>query len=358
MKQSWTVVSTGFALFSMFFGSGNLVFPILVGQESGSCAFFAALGIVLTGVFMPFLGTFGMMLYDGNVERFFRVFGKTGTLVLSFILLGLMGPFGVLARCFTVMHGALELLFGPLLLAPTSVFLCLVTFLLCAKKHRIISTIGTWLTPALLCLLALIAYFGLTGASLPTGGEKAPQEAFTDGFFQGYQLMDLLASFFFSAFVIGRLKAQGATLRMFFTSSCIGMGLLSLVYMALCFLGAIFSKECAGHLPHELLGVIAKETLGEYAALCVGVTMLLACLTTAMALATLFSDFLKNDIFQGKMAGGVSLAVTLLIGFFVSTFEFSGIAKFLGPIVEMLYPVLILLTVANIVMRFRKVSAV
>ncbi|MBA2728840.1 MAG: branched-chain amino acid transport system II carrier protein, partial [Parachlamydiaceae bacterium] len=38
--------TTGFALFSMFFGSGNLVFPITVGQESQGHYLLAALGIV------------------------------------------------------------------------------------------------------------------------------------------------------------------------------------------------------------------------------------------------------------------------------------------------------------------------
>ena len=355
-EMKWTVLSTGLAFFSMFFGSGNLVFPILVGQESGVFAFYASLGIVLTGVLMPFLGTFGMMLYDGNVGQFFRFFGKTGTLLLSFILLGLMGPFGVLARCLTVMHGALELLFGKLPLAETCFFLCAFTFVLCLRKARILSTIGTWLTPFLVGLLALIAYFGFTDAKALPEVTKSPQEAFSTGFFQGYQLMDLLASFFFSSFVITRLKEQGSSLRTFFASSCIGMGLLSLVYIALVFLGAFYGKECAGHAPHELLGVITKATLGEYAALCVGVTMLLACLTTAMALTTLFSEFLQKEVFREKVPLSVSLVLTLAIGFFVSTFEFSGIAKFLGPIVEMLYPVLILLTVVNIVLKLYEPS--
>jgi LIVCS family branched-chain amino acid:cation transporter len=358
MKINWTLISTGLAFFSMFFGSGNLVFPILVGQESGASALFASIGIVLTGVLMPFLGTFGMMLYDGNITQFFRFFGKRGTLLLSFILLGLMGPFGVLARCFTVMHGALELLFGALPLAETCFFLCVCTFLLSLRKARILSTIGNWLTPLLVFLLALIAYFGFTGINSLPEVTKSPQEAFSIGFFQGYQLMDLLASFFFSSFVIARLKEQGNSLRTFFASSCIGMGLLSLVYVALVFLGALFEKECAGALPHELLGVITKATLGKYAVLCVGVTMLLACLTTAMALATLFSEFLQKDLCREKMPSSIALLITLSIGFFVSTFEFSGIARFLGPIVEMLYPVLILLTVINIGLKLYKPSAV
>ncbi len=70
MKNTWLVVSTGFALFSMFFGSGNLVFPITVGLESEGHYLPAALGILLTGVAVPFLGVLGMMLYKGDIYSF------------------------------------------------------------------------------------------------------------------------------------------------------------------------------------------------------------------------------------------------------------------------------------------------
>src|SRR5205085_1194147 len=98
--------STGFALFSMFFGSGNLVFPILVGKECGGHFFLSALGILFTGVFLPFLAVFAMMLFQGSISSFFTCFGQRGTFLFSLLILGLMGPFGVLARCLTVAHGA------------------------------------------------------------------------------------------------------------------------------------------------------------------------------------------------------------------------------------------------------------
>lgn len=95
MKNKWFVVSTGFALFSMFFGSGNLVFPITVDQESEGHYLLAALGILFTGVVVPFLGVLGMMLYKGDIYSFFSCFGKKGTFLFSFLALALMGPFGV-----------------------------------------------------------------------------------------------------------------------------------------------------------------------------------------------------------------------------------------------------------------------
>src|SRR5262245_8338583 len=109
MKNKLLIISTGFALFSMFFGSGNLVFPLVVGKESGGHYLLATLGIFLTGVVVPFLGVIAMMLYKGDNQKFFGSMGKPATFWFPLIALSLMGPFGVLARCITVAHGSFRL---------------------------------------------------------------------------------------------------------------------------------------------------------------------------------------------------------------------------------------------------------
>lgn len=353
--SKWLFVSTGFALFSMFFGSGNLVFPILVGQESEGHYAMAALGILLTGVVVPFLGTLGMMLYNGDIYSFFNCLGKKGTFVLSFIILALMGPFGVLARCLTVAHGALLLLLPNVSLTMASFAMCVVIFFLTVNKNRIVPLLGTLLTPFLLGSIALIAFFGLQKGVLPEAVATSSWVALKNGFFRGYQLMDLLAAFFFSQFVIRHLQAtlpkninSSHLLQHFLKSSLIGAGLLSLVYCALVLLGWTYSPTLIGVPPQEMLGTIAMESLGSIAAPCICIALVLACLTTAIVLASLFADFLNEELTNKKMGNPLALAVTLGLGFLVSTFDFDGIAHFLGPILEAAYPALIVLTIVNI----------
>ena len=355
MKNKWLVASTGFALFSMFFGSGNLVFPLTVGQESEGHYLSAALGILLTGVVVPFLGVLGMMLYQGNIDHFFSSFGRKGTFLFSFLALALMGPFGVLARCLTVIHGALLPLFPHVSLPMTSFVTCLIIYFLAMNKNKIVSTLGSILTPLLLAAIALIAFFGLKeGVFLPTTQTES-WPAFKNGFFQGYQTMDLLAAFFFSQFVTShlhrQLSSQGeekALLKYFYHSSCIGAALLSLVYIALVLLGWIYSPTLLQTPPQEMLGKIAIESLGMMAAPCICLVVIFACLTTAIVLSSLFADFLHSQVSHGKIKPPQALLLTLAIGFVVSTFDFAGIAKFLGPLVEMIYPALIALTLFNI----------
>ena len=355
MKTKWIVVSTGFALFSMFFGSGNLVFPITVGQESEGHYFLAALGILLTGVIVPFLGVLGMLLYKGDIGEFFKWFGKKGTFLFSLIALALMGPFGVLARCLTVAHGALQLIVPHISLPVASFSLCVIVYLLTVNKNKIISILGSILTPFLLVSIGTIAFFGLKAGA--TAGPTNPEAwgAFKNGFFQGYQTMDLLAAFFFSTFVIKHLYTtfsdkvdEKSLLKVFFKAGLIGAGILSSVYFALVLLGWIYSPVLMGIPPQEMLGKIAMESLGSFAAPCVALAVIFACITTAIVLTSLFADFLRKEVSQNIIGNKTAIVATLGTGFLVSTLEFAGIARFLGPILETIYPVLIALTLVNI----------
>ena len=202
VKKKMIVLSAGFALFSMFFGSGNLVFPLLVGQESGGHFMLASLGIIFTGVMVPFLGLLGMMLCRGSLKEFFSPLGKMATFIFSFIALSLMGPFGVLARCFTVAHGAIQTIFPEFPLVVASLCFCALIYVMTIKKNKIVSTLGSYLTPILLLSIGAIAFFAFKEGSF----ESVPDfqatiggwSAFKNGFLQGYQTMDLLAAFFFS----------------------------------------------------------------------------------------------------------------------------------------------------------------
>lgn len=341
------IISTGFALFSMFFGSGNLVFPITVGLMSEGHYLLAALGILSTGVIVPFLGVFGMILYKGDIGQFFNCFGKKGTFLFSFFALALMGPFGVLARCLTVAHGALLLLIPDASLPLTSFLLCTAIFFLTLNRNKIVSMLGTFLTPFLLLSIGVITYFGLQG-TLPEATTPSGWPALKNGFFQGYQTMDLLAAFFFSQFVITQVQ----DLSTFCKSSLIGGGILSLVYFALVLLGWMHAPSLAGVPPQEMLGSIAIQSLGPIAAPCVCMAVLFACLTTAIVLTSLFANFLRQDVLQDKIGNVPALLATLAIAFTVSTFDFAGIAMFLGPVLEAIYPALIMLTLVNIASKF------
>jgi|688.fasta_scaffold16775_2 LIVCS family branched-chain amino acid:cation transporter len=354
-KKLFVVGSTGFALFSMFFGSGNLVFPLAVGLESEGHYFLASLGILCTCVIFPLLGMYGMMLYQGNVEEFFGCLGKKGAFLFSFLALALMGPFGVLARCLTVIHGALLFILPTASLTTTSLAMCLIIYLLAANKNRIVPLLGTILTPFLLLAMAAIAIFSFLQSSPTTTLEGVGFNAFTNGFFKGYQTMDLVASFFFSGFVIKYLlrteSDKSSSQSLFFKASLVGAALLYFVYLVLVMLGWRYAPLLAQTSPQEMLGKIAVASLGQLAGPMICLLVVLACLTTAIALTSLFAEFLRKDVCREKIGNHPALILTLMSGFLVSSLDFAGIANFLGPILEAIYPALIVLTVINILCK-------
>lgn len=360
MKTKSIVLSTGLAMFSMFFGSGNLVFPLVVGQLSQGHYAIGAIGIILTGVLVPFLGILAMFLFDGNQNAFFSRLGKPATFWFPLLAISIMGPFGVLARCITVAHGAFRLIHPGTSLWVFSLLACAAIFLLTIRKNRIVPVLGTILTPLLILSLTAIVCFAVISVDLPivTGGNGSAWASFKQGIFQGYQTMDLLAAFFFSVFVIKHLKNHKAmqenpahSLSVFLKASVIGAGLLTTLYCFLVLMGAMYASELGSIPPQEMLGFIAQKTLGPMSAPIICVTVILACITTAVVLASLFADFLRKEISKERIAPSLSLAATLAIAFLVSTLEFSGIAKIIGPILEICYPALIVLAISSILQK-------
>ena len=92
--KSSTIIASGLALFSMFFGAGNVIFPLALGQFAQDKTFYAILGLLITAVGVPLIGVVAMALYDGHYKTFFARIGKTPGFILAVVMMGLIGPFG------------------------------------------------------------------------------------------------------------------------------------------------------------------------------------------------------------------------------------------------------------------------
>ena len=68
------ICTISFAMFAMFFGAGNIMFPIALGLESGGSSLWAILGLIVSGILIPFVGIIVMSFFDGDYNRFFSDF--------------------------------------------------------------------------------------------------------------------------------------------------------------------------------------------------------------------------------------------------------------------------------------------
>lgn len=360
LKEISAVITGGFAVFAMFFGAGNLVFPLLAGKTANSDFLPAFAGLSLTGILVPFLGLLGILLYNGCYQKFFDRFGKTTAFILISLMLLLLGPFGVLPRCITVAFGSFSILEPYFPLSGFSFIMSSVVFLLCINQNQVVPLLGTILAPAKILSVGFILLFGLLFSNAPQQSLIPSPDIFQDGAFKGYQMMDLIAGFFFATVIARHFKlqfgdkekSQEHSFNLTLYAMLLGSSLLLTVYFALVYLGATFSQDLNPHAPEQFLSVIAYLTLGNFGGRIVTIAIILSCLTTIVALTTVFTDFLHDQIFQKRLARLPCLLLTTLVTFLMSNLGFSGIAAFLTPILFYLYPLLILLTVVNIIHWF------
>ncbi len=352
------ILSTGLAMFSMFFGAGNIVFPLALGNMAGASNFFAMAGLMITAVVVPFTGLIAMILFNGDYKAFFGRMGTAPGFLIALFIMCLIGPFGGIPRCIALSYSTITMFTPAMPLYIFSLFSCLIIFAFTYKTNAILEILGYVLTPVLLISLIIIIVLGLLSENL-SGGKADPNFFFT-GLKEGYHTMDLLASFFFSYVVIDCLQKDlhpveiGDFKSIIVTAlkaSAIGAFLLGAVYAGFSYVAAFSGPELHNVSEDLLLGTISLNILGPYAGIVASVAVALACLTTAIALSAAFSEFLYETILQKKIGYIPCLLLTLVITCFVSTLDFTGIVKVLTPILMICYPALIVLSVLNLLYK-------
>ena len=354
MQQYKLIATYGFAIFTMFFGSGNLVFPLSIGYYSANSWLLGFLGLLLTGVVLPFLGLFVIKLHKGNYKNFFNEAGSIAGNIIPFFTLSLLGSFGVVPRCITVAHGGISHIFPELSLWVFASLFCIVSFFLCLKDQIMVKILGKWMSPILLIILVALIGFGIAKAP-PLNMATTESKAFIHGFLIGYQTMDLFAAFFFSALIFKQIQnsmpasTSDKTILLFAVkSSIIGSLLLMIIYFGFVFLGAHYSFLLVNISPEYMLPTIINHVMGNSATLVLAIAIVLSCLTTAVALNNIYARYICSLLALDNKRFSNILLLTTLLSFIISLLDFRAIANFLAPALEVSYPALIVLTIMSI----------
>jgi LIVCS family branched-chain amino acid:cation transporter len=310
------------------------------------------------------MGVMAMALFKGDVLGFFQRTGKIPGYVTAVLILALIGPFGGLPRCVALSHATLKTFFPNFSLPLFSVIACTLIFLLTFKRTRLISLLGSVLTPFLLISMGIIIVKGLWGApELTTTTDLSAAKLFASGLREGYNTLDLLPAFFFSSIVLSCLTQEKIVneaneenqskklLKIMMKASLISGLFLGVIYVGLSYLAAHYSPLLATVPQDIFLTTIAMHVLGPYAGAFVCGAVLLSCLTTAIALAAVFSDFMYKEVAKEKISYHWILTGTMIISSIIATLEFSGIVKMLAPILQLCYPSLIVMAVLNLVYK-------
>lgn len=353
-------LSTGVAIFSMFFGSGNVVFPLLLGADAGNQVSWALLGLTISAVGAPLLGLLSSVLFQGDPKAFFYRIGQIPGYVVVLLILGLLGPIGVIPRCFTVAHAAVMPYFPELSLFTFSLICGAFTLFLLWRREWVLDILGVWLSPLLILTLLVIIGVGVYQAPLLPMSHFKPLEATIEGLVVGYNTMDLMASILFSVSIWLLLKEavpQRQLVPIYIKASLVGGGLLGLIYLGLSYISAAHAEHLNLEMPVRILAELSIYLLGDKLGLLANIAIFLACLTTIMSLALAVVDVLHVEtmnIWIGKKipySYGAMMFTCVLVSVIFSNLGFEKIMRFLVPILQICYPALIVLAICNILYK-------
>ena len=337
------IIVVGFALFSMFFGAGNVIFPPYLGMESGpqwllgfSAYFIADIGLALLGVFA--------LLRVGSSEAVTLRLGKIPAELLMCAIILCIGPMVAIPRTSAT---TFEMAIAPNIPGVSPVLFSVLFFALilalCIKESAVVDIVGKVLTPLLLVgLFAII----IKGIVTPLGEIAAlPQiaNAAVTGIKAGYQTMDALAALPFGIIVLQSVTAKGydsgrKQFRVVGGAAVLAGVLLLCVYMGLAYLGATVSAQYTSDIGRaQLIMALVEALMGKVGVILFGVVVGLACVTTAIALTSSAAAYFA-ELCRGKVSYKVFVIAICVFSAVMSNLGLDRIVAVAAPVLDVIYP--------------------
>ena len=158
MKSKFSdIITISFAMFSIIFGAGNLIFSTYLGYRTGGNWFYSFIMFVLMDIGLVVLGVFAYLKNNCNQNNVFKPVGKVVSSLLQIISLLIVGPLIAIPRT--------ALTSGEIVLPDSlDVYLILyfvLVFICSFKKSKVVDVIGKYITPILLVGISIFVIVGL-----------------------------------------------------------------------------------------------------------------------------------------------------------------------------------------------------
>ena len=358
MYKTKDILLTGFALFAMLFGAGNLIFPPMLGYETNSSWISTMLAFTITGVGFPFLGILSVSIVGNGIKDFANRVSPTFSKIFAIISILAIGPMlaiprtGATAYEITFLYNGME--------SPIYKYIYLICYfgiviLFSLRANKVIERVGKILTPILLILLFLIIIKGIFFANLSVKPDIYPH-AFKRGFLEGYQTMDTIASIAYAGIILkaiknGRNLTQKQEFSFLIKAGLVAILSLALIYGGFALVGAKMHSVLVTKDKIELLVKTTSYLLGGYGNLILAICVAGACLTTAIGLVATVGEFFSS-ITSFKYENIVIF--TVIISFLLSILGVESIIRISVPILIFIYPVMISLTILNLFGKYIK----
>ena len=367
MRQKILVAGT---LFGMFFGAGNLIFPVHLGQLAGRNVIPAIIGFIVTAVGIPIFGVAAIgITHSDGLQTLSSKVGKGYGIFFTCLLYLTIGPLFAIPRCATVSFttGVAPMLLDPskewlALLIFSAIFFAFVLFF-SLRPGKITVWIGKIINPIFLLFLAVLVIAALTnpGASIaavePVEAYATGTSSFFSSFIEGYGTMDAIAGLAFGIVVIDVIRRMGVTNDDAIAEDVLSSGLLTGLLMALIYVVSILVGAQSRGL-FELsenggvaLTQIAGHYLGGVGQLILAVTITFACLKTSIGLVTACAETF-DKMTGGKFSYRGWAILFTAFSFAVSNVGLSAIINYSIPVLMLIYPPAIALITLAFIGRF------
>ena len=341
-------------LFGMFFGAGNLIFPVHLGQLAGRNLIPAMTGFIITAVGIPILGVaaIGNTHSDGLKALSARI-GKRYSYFFTCLLYLTIGPCFAIPRCATTSFttGIEPLLVNQIsektaLLIFSVIFFTLVLFF-SLKPGNITLWIGKVINPLFLFFLAILILFALLHPSIAVW-EAQPDAAYETGAMfhalsEGYGTMDAIAGLAFGIVVVNVIRQMGVTDDTAVAGEVLHSGILAGILMAFIYiLTILMGAQSLGLFAVSENGGIAlsqlsSHYLGRAGLVILAVTITFACLKTSIGLVTSCAETFVQ-MFPDKLSYRTWAMIFTLFSFIVSNMGLSTIIRYSIPVLMLIYP--------------------
>lgn len=356
-------------LFGLFFGAGNLIFPPLLGNKAGSATFISLIAFCVTAVLFPVLGAIVVGKTNG-LSNLARRVGPVFSVVFTTAIYLSIGPGLGIPRAGSV---PFEMAIAPYV--PETLNLNIVRFvytlvfftialLICLKPNKLVERVGKFLTPTLLLMiLFMFVRIVMMDKNIAAPSEDYLKAPVTKGFLAGYETMDAVAALNFGFVIAQAIKRFGIEDENEVTRYEIKAGLLAgsvlfIVYAMLASIGMIGSQKFAGaENGAQVLSESIKLVLGDFGLVLLAFIFTLACLTTCVGLITSGGEYFEK-LFNRKLSYKAWVYIWTLFSFVMANFGLNKLLAFSVPLLQIIYPVALVLIVMGISHKYLNYSKV
>ncbi len=348
----------GLALFSMLFGSGNLIFPPEIGITGGTEWYKGYIAYFLADAGLGICSVFAMLKVDGDLNRLTGAIGPRGAMIINTVCIICIGPLLAIPRNAAVtFEMGISPLFGidpgsRILRLVFSVIFFGIVLLLTIRPSRVVDILGKYLTPILVAAIAILIILGI---AVPAAQAGAPvsENPIKDGIFNGYQTLDLMAGIYFSIIIIQSIRSRGLQKKreerkIAAGAALIAGALLCFVYGGMAYLGATTGSQWLQEFTDGQInqaGLVVNITgalMGNLGVVFLSVIVALACLTTAVGLTSAAGEYFSRII--PSRSYEFMVVLICIVSAILCNFGLSAIISIAAPILMLFYPPVMFLT--------------